>query len=94
MEVVRAEFDRINEEYNEIEQSYKAYIYEYKLKNKYWRDYQESLLGDDLQYNPKNATYISWYLVWEDLTRYEEEANGAEGNIDEFKKAMEKYKKK
>ena len=33
-------------------------------------------------------------LSAEDLARYEEEANGAEGNIDEFKKAMEKYKKK
>lgn len=33
-------------------------------------------------------------LSAEDLARYEEEANSAEGHIDEFKKALEKHQKK
>ncbi len=70
--ILKDKYDKVSIELDEANEKYQEYLYEYKLWNKYWRDYQDSLLDlDTVAYNPKDAVSISWYLVWEDLTRYQ-----------------------
>ena len=65
-------YEKIKTEFNKAEDKYYEYLEEYKMANKYWRAYEDSLINpEDVDYQPKDAVNISWYLVWEDLTRYQ-----------------------
>ena len=62
----------IVEEFSNAIERYNEYMEEYKLINKYWRIYEDSLIDpEEASYLPDDAVSISWYLVWEDLTRYQ-----------------------
>lgn len=64
--------EKIMEEFNNAVDQYNEYIEEYKLINKYWRIYEDSLVDpEEASYLPEDAVSISWYLVWEDYTRYQ-----------------------
>ena len=65
-------YNRADKEFEDAEEAYHNYLEEYKLINKYWRDYADSLLDpDDAEYSPKDAVSVSGYLIWEDYTRYQ-----------------------
>ena len=65
-------YEILSEEFDDAEDKFYEYLDEYKMLNEYWRAYKDSLIDpEDVNYQPKNAVSISWYLVWEDLTRYQ-----------------------
>ena len=75
LNLLQEDYERQGEEAIIIKENLNKYFEDYKIMNKYWRMYQDSLydseLSSDATYSPKNAKSISWYLVWEDLTRYQ-----------------------
>ena len=67
----KEEYNKIEKEYDETIKEYKVYLEEYKINNKYWAAYYgDTYTGSDMKYLPKDATYVSWYLVWSDWTIY------------------------
>lgn len=80
---IQEKYEEIMEEFNDAIVQYNEYIEGYKLINKYWRIYEDSLINPEgASYLPKDAVSVSWYLVWEDYTRYQGDINDwkLEGN--------------
>ena len=72
IEKIWENYEILNDEFDDAEDNYFDYLEEYKMLNKYWRAYEDTLVDpEDADYLPKDAVSISWYLVWEDLTRYQ-----------------------